>query len=328
MIYPWQGQLFGHVMHQRDCLPSAWLLQGPAGIGKRDFAWHLAQALLCEGGVGDAAPCGQCAPCHWFKAGHHPDFRSLGLEEEAPSETSEEAQPPRKPSGQITVDAVRALEPFLQAGTHRQGLRVVVIEPAEALNLHAANALLKTLEEPPAGTLFLLVTPVHARLPATLRSRCRKLPFPIPPREKARSWLSAQGVEDPDLLLALAGGAPLFALRLANQEGSARLQWLKQLADPAISLPQLSESTAKWPVSEWLGWLQRWVHDLLSQKLVHQACFHVDLASLSARQAERADLAVLLVWERQIRAARRLENHPLNPRLLAESLLLPALSMR
>ncbi len=327
MIYPWQAEMFRQLVGERDRLPQALLLHGPQGLGKTDFARHFAQALLCESPLPDGAPCGACPACGWFASGNHPDFRHLGLDADAPAEEGGDA-PGRKGSEQIGVDAVRSLAGFMTTSTHRDGLRIVLVEPAHALNVFAANALLKTLEEPLPRTLFLLVSHAPARLPATVRSRCRQVPCHPPPAAQAQAWLAREGVARPDLFLALAAGAPLEALRLSQQDGGQRAELLRRLADPAQSLVQLSEFVARLPVEEWLGWLQRWAYDLLARKLAGAPHYHLDAGELTDRIAARADLHDLLAWEHQLRDAKRLAHHPLNPRLFAESLLAPMLAMR
>ncbi|MBI3939049.1 MAG: DNA polymerase III subunit delta', partial [Betaproteobacteria bacterium] len=145
-------------MEARTRLPHALLLIGPEGTGKLDFATFLAQSLLCEAPAPGAEACGKCPACGWFAAGNHPDFRLVqpeALEQKAEGEGA----PDEKPSSrQIAVEQVRGLSHFIVLSPHRRGLKVILMHPAEALNVNAANALLKNLEEPPAGTLFLLVT--------------------------------------------------------------------------------------------------------------------------------------------------------------------------
>jgi DNA polymerase-3 subunit delta' len=319
MIHPWQTALFARLSSRRQALPHALLLHGRAGLGKTDFALALAQSRLCETPQDSGEACGRCPACGWFEAGHHPDFRWVSLQDEEPAE---------KASTQITVDAIRALSGFMTTSTHRQGMRIVVIAPADALNVNAANALLKTLEEPLPDTLMMLVSNEPGRLAATIRSRCQNVRFDLPPGVEAEAWLAQQGIGEAPLFLALAGGAPLEARRLATQDAGLRTALLRMLSNPEASLAQLSEQAIKMPTPEWIGWLQRWAHDLVEQKLVGHPRYHLDFTETLGRMAQKADLFDLLSWERQLREAQRLAQHPLNARLFAESLLVPVLAMR
>ncbi len=319
MIHPWQTALFARLSNRRQALPHALLLHGRIGLGKTDFALALAQSLLCESPQDSGEACGQCPACGWYDAGHHPDFRWVCLQDEAPDE---------KVSTQITVDAIRALSGFMTTSTHRQGMRIVLIAPADALNVNAANALLKTLEEPLPGTLMMLVSNEPGRLAATIRSRCQNVRFDLPSAAEAEAWLANQGVDQAPLYLALAGGAPLAAKKLATQDTGLRVALLQLLSRPEASLVQLSEQATKMPAPEWIGWLQRWAHDLVEQKLVGRPRYHQDFSDALERMAQQANLFDLLSWEHQLREAQRLAQHPLNARLLAESLLVPVLAMR
>ncbi len=329
MIYPWQTSQFSQIVSRRAHLPHALLLQGCPGLGKTDFAKHLAQSLLCETPQNSGEACRKCPACRWYEAGHHPDFRWISLQEEeaVDDEPIGEAKPKKAPT-QITVEAVRGLSGFMTTSTHRQGLRIILIAPADALNAYAANALLKMLEEPLPDTLFLLVSSEPGRLAPTIHSRCQNVSISPPTATDSQTWLAQQGVEQPQLFLALAGGAPLEAKRLAAQDTGMRTNLLRQLSRHDVSLSQLSEQAIKMPTPEWIGWLQRWAHDLLEQKLVGHPRYHLDFSEALEHMARQADLYDLLAWERQLREARRLAHHPLNARLLAESLLIPCLAMR
>src|SRR5689334_16771376 len=146
MIYSWHKTEFGSLLKRKAGLPHALLLRGPRGIGKLAFAESLATALLCEKPAQDGAPCGQCASCGWIGQGSHPDFRRLEPENLARGEEAEQgAEKKEKASTQISVDQARSLADFIHVSSHRGGSKVVLIHPAEALNVNAANALLKGL---------------------------------------------------------------------------------------------------------------------------------------------------------------------------------------
>jgi len=171
MIYPWQTDDWQRLQQLRAHWPHALLLHGEAGIGKLQFAQHLAQGLLCEMAAPNGEPCGTCRACLWFSQGNHPDYRAVlpealaGLaagsadaaDASADKADGDEGKKTRTPSKEIKIEQVRALLDFCGVGSHRGGMRVVVLYPAEALNVAAANALLKTLEEPPSGVVFLMV---------------------------------------------------------------------------------------------------------------------------------------------------------------------------
>lgn len=163
---------------RRERLPHSLLLVGQKGLGKFELARRFAASLLCESPQMDGLACGKCLACNWFEQGNHPDFRLL--QPDALAEDVEVEEGKKKPSQQITIDQVRALDDFFNVGTHRGGLRIVIVNPTEAMNRSTANSLLKTLEEPSAGTLFLLVSSEPMRLLPTIRSRCQVVPVPVP----------------------------------------------------------------------------------------------------------------------------------------------------
>src|SRR6266705_5611810 len=209
MIFDWQEQPWKAWTRLRERLPHAILIQSGEGLGEFEFAHACAQSLLCERPQPDQRACRPCHACNWFSLGNHPDFRLVVPESMAPDSREEGAEPSKKRSAQIRIEQARELADFLAVGTHRGGLRVVLIYPAEAMNANTQNALLKNLEEPPPATVFLLVTTQPERLLPTVRSRCMKFTLPLPDPGQVARWLKEQGVEQ--AALAGAGGAPLAA---------------------------------------------------------------------------------------------------------------------
>jgi len=240
-----------------------------------------------------------------------------------PESQEEGAEPARKEkrSEQIRVEQVRELAGFLAVGTHRAGLRVIVIYPAEAMNANTQNALLKSLEEPPPETVFLLVSTQPDRLLPTVRSRCMKFTLPLPDPGQVARWLKEQGVEHPEAALAGAGGAPLAALKATGSE-SDRLRFIEGLENPSFDPIALAETVLRVPPWDLVGWLQRWSYDLLLARVAGRILYHVKHEGVIAdtsRSCEAADIAAYL---RVLAQARTLARHPLNAKLFVEDLLL------
>jgi DNA polymerase III subunit delta' len=324
--FPWHRAALAAILSERERMPHALLVQGASGIGKVEFARAVAQGLLCESPRAGLA-CEACAACHWFSQSNHPDYREIvpeASEESDEEATQESAKADAKKSLVIKVDQIRAVADFISLSTHRAGFRVLLLRPAEAMQPAAANALLKTLEEPPPATIILLVADRPARLLATIRSRCRPLVLAMPPREEALAWLAAQGTENAEVFLALAGGAPLLALELADAaEEPLRKKVIGELARPGGAHPLAFATGFDRPqVERMLFWMQTWVHDLVRVKTAGRARHHVDNAPALAAKAKRADLDRLLGLDRELVEAKRLAGHPLNARLLAEHLLM------
>lgn len=214
-ILPWHQDRWAQVSAQvqDNSLPHALLISAPRGTGADRFASALAALLLCADADGRVAACGACQECHLYAQGTHPDCLHLQPEE------------PGKP---ITVDAARQLGGFAAHSGMRSQRSVVLLNPAEALNRNAANALLKTLEEPRPGVHVLLATHAPGRLLPTIQSRCQRLVLPAPSVSVAQAFLqdSLPAGEDIERLLREAHGAPLLALRLHAQELVGPLQAL------------------------------------------------------------------------------------------------------
>jgi DNA polymerase-3 subunit delta' len=316
---------------QSERLAHAWLIQGPEGIGKLMFAEAAAAALLCEQ-PGTSGACGQCASCHWMALRQHPDLLrlrpdALALAEGQGDEVTEADGGSRtKPSQELRIDQIRAIEGWATLSAHRGGRRVVLLYPADALNTAAANALLKILEEPPAGLVFFLISHAPERLLPTVISRCRRWVLSRPDAAMALDWLRQQGVSQPEARLALAGGAPLLAWR-DHQLGQPLVPaWLdllaKALASPA-ALPAASLADAMSDVRPelWLDLLQRLAFDALTQQLGRTPRYLPSLGEQSAAwgrhcgAARMSDVLALLGKERAI------ARHPLNARLFATDLL-------
>lgn len=187
---PWHEQAWSVLQEARGSgrLTHAWLFSGDPGIGKRQFVKAWASSVLCEEALetreGGRA-CGRCRSCLQLQAGTHPNLKWLSPLVDPKTE---------KRKRDISIDQVRALSESLSLSAHYGQARVAVIEPADAMNLAATNALLKTIEEPPQGVILCLVTERPMSLLPTLRSRCQKLRMPAPDREAAAAWLTGAGM--------------------------------------------------------------------------------------------------------------------------------------
>ncbi|MDQ3026764.1 MAG: DNA polymerase III subunit delta' [Pseudomonadota bacterium] len=326
--FPWHRAALAHLLADRARLPHALLVHGPAGIGKAEFARALAAGALCESPRAGLA-CEACVSCHWLSQGNHPDFREVVPESDVEDDAeAADAQPAAKAekakSLVIKIDQIRAVADFMALSTHRAGYRVLLVHPAEAMHPAAANALLKTLEEPPPLTLIVMVSDRPARLLATIRSRCRLLALPMPPSAEALQWLRQSGVAQPETALASAGGAPLLARDLAEpDEAEMRRRLLAELARPSGADVVLFAATVeRGSMERMIYWMQTWVHDLVRTRLAGDARHHGDFAPALQSRARAASLEALFELERTLTEARRLSAHPLNARLLAEHLLM------
>lgn len=324
--------LWKALQDKRQRLPHALLLVGPAGIGKLEFAELFAAGLLCEAPLGDGRACAACPACNWLGQGNHPDFRRLrpAADEDQGGEVEDKGDKARA-SREITIDQVRGLDDFMHVGTHRHGLRVILIEPAEAMNRPTANALLKTLEEPGAGTVFLLVSHAPDQLLPTVRSRCQTLAVAKPGRETALRWLGERQVARPEHWLALAGGAPRLAEELAAGGQAALLEVLAvalaagsriAAVDAAGQIDKLIRADRRDAgLRQAVEWTQRWCHDLAlanAGQEVRYFAAHRDKIGALAGHAEPGKLQAF--WRKAIQF-KRLSEHTLNNKLFLEDLL-------
>ena len=256
--YPWQDSLWQH-MAGRAQHAHAYLLHGPAGIGKRALAERLMASLLCKQPVGLEA-CGACKSCSLLAAGSHPDNYILEPEE------ADKA---------IKVDQVRDLVSFVVQTAQLGGRKVVLVEPVESMNINAANALLKSLEEPSGNTILLLVSHQSSRLLPTIRSRCVQQACPLPSQALSLEWLAkalpdsseAERVE----LLTLAAGSPLGAVKLQAQgvreQRAAVVDGVKKLLKRELSATQLAESWNAIPLLLLFDWFCDWSSLILRYQL-------------------------------------------------------------
>lgn len=318
-LLPWQDALWQRVYQQRDegRLPHALLLTGPHGIGKLDFAEHLASSLLCNAPT-DAGPCGSCRSCTLMSTGNHPDLLHL---------TPEEA------GKVIKVDQVREVIDKLHGTAQQGGYRVLIVAPAEEMNISAANALLKTLEEPGNETMILLVVHQLGQVMPTIRSRCQRIEFALPPVAQATEWLQTEtGVDLKEAkgLLSVAQGAPLEARAWKQNEAmELRAKFLSGLADTLrgrVTPIQLADSLQKEDVLQLLNWWISLLNDILQMQVAKAEAprTNPDMKSMASALSGRVAAEQLFSFSDQLIEERKglLKHTNPNKQLLLEKLLL------
>ncbi|HEY0823717.1 MAG TPA: DNA polymerase III subunit delta' [Ramlibacter sp.] len=321
MTAPWIRAQLRQLLAQRG---HAWLLHGPSGLGQYELALSLARAWLCDRPTPDGA-CGACDSCHQVDVRAHTDLAVLmpetamlelewPLGEKAQGELDDKK---RKPSREIRVDAMRDALEFAQRTSGRGRGKVVLVYPAERMNQVTANALLKTLEEPPGDVRFVLATEAAHQLLPTIRSRCLGHALAWPAQDEAGAWLQEEGVPAPAAagLLKAAGGRPEDALRLhrAGLDAKTWSQWPKALVRGDTML------LADWSPAQLVEGLQKLCHDLLALR-----------SGVDPRFFEAADLPsggsvpALTAWWRSLADTMRTVEHPFNAGLMMEDLVAQA----
>lgn len=318
---PWQADLWTRANQARRAgrLAHALLLAGPRGVGKRIFARRLAASLMCEARADDGHPCGACRGCVQMGAGTHPNLTWL---------TREINEKTDKEKRDISMEQLRGMMERLSLASHYGQARVLVVDPADALNVNGVNALLKTVEEPPSGLHILLISERPMALAPTLRSRCQRLNFQIPPQAEAEAWLRVQAPDlDAGAALREASGAPLIALAARDSvSGDLQHAWRDQLlavaeqrVDPLAAAGRLASAGSKLSpelVQDWLRNFQRMLHQLL------RALAGVGDERALAMVASRLGAGhIEQLLAETIESQRRLQGNA-NPQLAVESLMI------
>jgi DNA polymerase-3 subunit delta' len=359
-IAPWLEPIWAGI--DLAAIPNAVLIHGQSGIGKFEFSIELAKALLCESSS-SAKPCNQCEACGWFDSGNHPDFIALvpethrkllphgDFESESDSPKKMKAAqadgdgdtPEKKEKKSISIEDARSAIEGLSIGSHRGGNRVILVYPLEMLRADSANTLLKSLEEPPKNTIFILLADRLDRVLPTIRSRCRLLSAPRPDRFSGLSWLRDQLNQVPGLKMSDAdiesiydeqGGAPYAVLDSSiarhNKDEKDELtiaiqasRYLLQAMSQGVRINWLdaADKTQKARYSVLLATMQRWASDLQSCAQSGSPRYYPKHEASIKALAHQVRLPKLLRFWKSLIQARRHENHPLATRIQLEALL-------
>lgn len=316
-LFSWQQSLWQQLTNHSN-YAHAYLLHGKLGIGKYQLATCLAHYWLCLSPENNQ-PCGHCKSCHILQSsGAHPDIFYLRPED----------------SEFIKVDQVRLLVDFINQTPQMSSCKVVLLEPAEALNLSAANALLKSLEEPAGNSRLLLVSHQVGQLLPTIKSRCVQQLCPSPKQEEATTWLQEQlpnlTSEQILMLWQLSGGSPLYAVRLNQEDILEKRQQvvadIKKVFKQQITVGQVAESWSDIPLLLLLNWFCDWIHAVLSYKLTSDkaALGLEDMSQVLVYLAEKSSLESIKILQDKLLQERQnvLRKANLNRVLLLESLLI------
>ena len=359
-VAPWLKALWESV-DLANC-PNAILLHGQSGIGKFVFGLELAKSLLCESAERSSRPCNQCEACHWFNTGNHPDFIALVPEthrkllphadyesDESPKKSksvrddSDGEASEKKEKKNISIEETRSAIESLSIGSHRGGNRVILIYPLEMLRSDSANTLLKSLEEPPENTIFILLADRLDRVLPTIRSRCRLLAAPRPDRAQGLAWLRAElpkikglriNEADVETIYDEQGGAPYSVLESLiarnNQDEKDVLtisiqasRYLLQSMTQGVRINWLdaAEKTHKAQYGYLLAAMQRWTSDLQAVAQGGNPRYYPKHLSILKGLSQTAKTTKLHQFWKSLVQARRHENHPLANRVQLEALL-------
>ena len=296
----------------------ALLLRAAPGAGALALALSLAQSRLCEAPRPNGLACGACASCRLVQAQVHPDLFVL-LPEIERRETGwlladdkpEGDEAKRKPSRQIRIDDVRGLLDWVTKTSSRGRGKMVVLHPAEALNTHAASALLKTVEEPPPGTRLVLTCSDPLHVMPTVRSRCQQSVMPLPEAEAAVAWLTGQGVARPEVLLAACDGRPLEVLAW-QQRGIDADRWAALPGQLAVGRAGL---LAACTVPQALEVLLKVCHDAMATAAAAPRRYFAGEAIAAAPSFE-----ALCRWRRELLELARAAEHPWHEGLAIDAL--------
>lgn len=325
MIFPWQTENWQQATRylQDNLLAHAVLLSGPAEIGKLDFCLAFIQRLNCTQPTLDDHACGQCKDCCLFVARTHPDIRLINVDDD-PKDKKNQSK-----VEQIKIDDIRDINQFMTLSRQRAKYKIVCINFAETMNVNAANALLKTLEEPPQNSILFLLSSRADTLLATIKSRCQTWKFKLPDEQLSLQWLNQQQEHDQWAdLLKVSGNRPLLALELQQSGlGEERADYYKDLGlflQGKTKITKVSSKLQDEPLERLVIWQQAWCADLVRCHYENQPITleNPDIRRSLHSLVGRVDLHLLFRFMDKLIELRRFSSAPLNKRLFIEDMLI------
>ncbi|MCU4502779.1 DNA polymerase III subunit delta' [Acinetobacter sp. WU_MDCI_Abxe161] len=318
-VYPWQQTTWDTLTTRFPNIGHGLLFYGKQGCGKHAFAKHFLAWVLCLNKQAQG-PCGECSSCQWLKSDTHPNYVHITTDEEN-----------KKQNAKIKIEKIRDLLPFVQQTG--EGWRVIVIEPAEALNLASSNALLKTLEEPGERVVLILLADHYLKLPATIRSRLQHFALDRISYEQATSYMNEHLSEiaevQPDLLLGLSNDMPLQAIEIAKSDWFAKRQiflndWLKIVAQKDMPLFFSGKWQKELSFSDFIMLFEYLLGDLICVKLNQpQKNTDLDFDQLSSYY----DLESLFNIYNELQQAKKLVEQNVQSQLIIDQLFITLMNI-
>jgi DNA polymerase-3 subunit delta' len=318
-VYPWQQTTWDTLTTRFPNIGHGLLFYGKQGCGKHAFAKHFLAWVLCLNKQAQG-PCGECSSCQWLKSDTHPNYVHITTDEEN-----------KKQNAKIKIEKIRDLLPFVQQTG--EGWRVIVIGPAEALNLASSNALLKTLEEPGERVVLILLADHYLKLPATIRSRLQHFALDRISYEQATSYMNEHLSEiaevQPDLLLGLSNDMPLQAIEIAKSDWFAKRQiflndWLKIVAQKDMPLFFSGKWQKELSFSDFIMLFEYLLGDLICVKLNQpQKNTDLDFDQLSSY----SDLESLFNIYNELQQAKKLVEQNVQSQLIIDQLFITLMNI-
>ncbi|MDV4263668.1 DNA polymerase III subunit delta' [Acinetobacter seifertii] len=318
-VYPWQQTMWETLTTRFPNIGHGLLFYGKHGCGKHAFAKHFLAWVLCLNKQPHGA-CGECSSCQWLKSDTHPNYVHITTDEEN-----------KKQNAKIKIEKIRDLLPFVQQTG--EGWRVIVIEPAEALNLASSNALLKTLEEPGERVVLILLADHYLKLPATIRSRLQHFALDRISYEQATSYLNEHLVEiasvPPELLLGLSNDMPLQAVEIATSDWFAKRQsfledWTKVVNQKNMPLFYSAKWQKELNFSDFMMLLEYLLGDLICVKL-NQPQKNIDLQF--DQLAQNYNLESLFSLYEELQQSKRLVEQNVQTQLITDQLFIKLMNV-